>query len=287
MIMKSNCYISVLLLLLTSFFSCNNKKTPAPEEQKDTLKLISFNIRYDNPLDGEHRWENRRDACARMIDTYLPDAFGVQEALVNQLEELDLLLPDYTWVGEGRNPGMESNEHTAIFFRKNKFMLTGSNTFWLSETPDTISRGWDARYNRTATWVKLYNQETGKEFVFMNTHLDHKGQIARSESTKLIVEKLRAISGDSIPVFVAGDFNALPSDTLFIPLKKWLKDTRMEIAPADSTQTTNGWGNEPPHKVIDYLFFQGANPLGYKVITENFGVPYISDHYPIEGIYIY
>jgi endonuclease/exonuclease/phosphatase family metal-dependent hydrolase len=101
------------------------------------------------------------------------------------------------------------------------------------------------------------------------------------------VQKLRRLSGDSIPVFVTGDFNAMPQDTLFFPIKTYLTDTRTAVAPNDSSQTTNGWGTEPPHKIIDYIFYRNVQPLEYRVITEGYGVTYVSDHYPILAKFLY
>lgn len=283
-------YLFIVTSMFLAFFSCNQKKDATPNNpivKKDSLSIMSFNIRYDNPDDGIHAWNNRKEACATMINEIRPDAFGVQEALDNQLKDLETLLPEYAKVGKGRNPESDSNEYAAIFYLKNKYELIDSSTFWLSQTPEIVSRGWDAKYNRVATWIHLKDKSSSKEFLFLNTHLDHKGKIARTESTKLIVNQLEKLGHDSIAVFVSGDFNALPSDSLLIPIKSYMQDTRMVVNPADSTQTTNGWGNEPKYKVIDYIFFRNADAIGYKVITKDFGVPFISDHYPIVGTFKY
>lgn len=279
--------IAVLVFVGGFFCSCGQRKAAQTEVLPDTLSIMSFNIRYDNPEDGENSWQNRKEACVRMIRTIKPDVFGIQEGLDNQVEDLETLLHEYHRQGEGRSPGEDSNEYAAIFYLKDKFEFLAGNTFWLSETPDSISRGWDARYNRVATWVHLKDKSRGKTFLYFNTHLDHKGEVARIESTRLIVDKLKEVNKDSVAVFLSGDFNALPNDPLFAPVKAYMKDVRMEVNPADSTQTTNGWGKEPQYKVIDYIFFKYAEPIGYKVITEDYGVPYISDHYPILGTFKY
>jgi len=287
--MKILIKIAFVLCIPLYLIFCGYKsaKTDVSIPSRDSLKIISFNIRYDNPKDGVYVWNNRKNACAEMIKTYSPDVLGVQEALDNQIEDLEKLLPQYARIGEAREPGGENNEYSAIFYKKDKYEFVKGGTFWLSETPEVVSRGWDAKYNRIATWVHLKDLRLQKEFLYLNTHLDHRGKKARIESARLIVKKMKEVALDSLPVFVSGDFNALPNDTLFTPLKAHMKDVRMEINPADSTQTTNGWGKEAKYKVIDYIFFNNAEPTGYKVITDNFGIPFISDHYPIIGTFVY
>lgn len=265
-------------------FSCGSEKKGTDAE---TLSIISFNIRYDNPEDGEHAWEHRKEACVAMLNEMQPDLFGLQEVVNTQLAYLKESLPKYQAVGEGRDPESNKDEHCSIFFSKDKFELLDQNTFWLSETPQTPSNGWDAKYNRIATWVHLKEKKTSKELIYLNTHFDHKGKIARFESSKLLVGSLKKLGKDSIPILVSGDFNAWPNDSLFIPIKDYLQDLRMTVAPNDSMQTTNGWGTEPPSKVIDYIFFKKIDPISYTVVTKNYGVPYISDHYPILGTFKY
>jgi endonuclease/exonuclease/phosphatase family metal-dependent hydrolase len=276
------------IMLLCVFCSCKRHTTASNDEQ-DSLCLVSFNIRYENPGDGIHSWDNRKEACAVMIRQINPDAFGTQEVMPEQQADLERLLPEYAWAGGSTlDPDPRYAESLLIFYRKATFDLIDSNLFWLSETPDSISRGWDARFVRAVNWVHLQNKVTKKHFLLLNTHLDHVGPIARTESTKLIVQKMRQLSGDSIPVFALGDFNAWPEDPLFLPIKEYLADTRMTVAPDDSTSTSNAWGAEPPYKkIIDYIFYKNAQPLEYRVLTEDFGVPYISDHYPITGKFSY
>lgn len=270
---------SILLM-----YSCGKeKKVETPEE----LKLISLNIRYDNPEDGEHTWTNRKEGCVAMFNDEKPDIFGLQEALDNQIAYLQEHLPQYTSVGIGRDPESDKDEHCSIFFLNDKFDLVEDGTFWLSETPEVPSNGWDARYHRIATWVHLKEKSTAKELIYINTHFDHKGKVARYESSKLLVERLKSLGKDSIPVLASGDFNVTPQDSLFIPIQEYLVDLRSTVAPQDSMQTTNGWGTEPAGKIIDYIFYKNIEPVSYTVSTKNYGVPYISDHYPVIGIFKY
>lgn len=258
------------------------------ETATDTLRLITFNIRYDNPGDGENCWVNRRKACLDMLHKYSPDVFGVQEALPNQMEDLRKGLPEYGCVGRGRAPHTSENEHAAVFYRKDKFVLEDSATFWLSTTPDTVSVGWDAKLPRVATWVRLRDKRKHKELLYLNAHLDHKGSDARTSSAQLIVDELKKkMDRESLPVFVTGDFNALPESVPVETMRGFLKDLRKEVEPGNTEQTVNGWGTEPPHKIIDYIFYRDSKPLEYKVVTENFGVPYISDHFPVYGAFVY
>lgn len=277
-----DCILVICFSIL--MFSCGAEKKGTEVEP---LSIISFNIRYDNPDDGEHAWENRKEACLSMFKELRPDIFGLQEALETQLEYLKDSLSQYQTVGLGRDPKSDKNEYCPVFFLKDKFELLDSKTFWLSETPEMPSKGWDSKYNRIATWVHLKDRKTSKEVIYLNTHFDHKGKLARYESSKLLIESLKSIGENSVPILVSGDFNALPNDSLFIPIKDYLQDLRMTVASNDSMQTTNGWGTEPPSKVIDYIFFKQIEPVSYTVITKNYSVPYISDHYPILGTFKY
>lgn len=145
-------------------------------QKSEPVNALSFNIRYDNPNDGLQNWHYRKDNILRMINFYDLDILGLQEVLINQLNFLKKHLNEYETVGVGRKDGKNKGEFAPIFFRKNKFELLESGTFWLSETPEKVSIGWDAALERIATWAVLKDKTSRKEFIVMNTHFDHIGK---------------------------------------------------------------------------------------------------------------
>ena len=156
----------------------------------EPVKLISYNLRNSHGKDGDNAWMKRRHATPEMIRREAPDVFGVQEGLIDQLQYIDAECPQYARVGVGRDDGAEKGEFMAVYYLRDRFELLDSGTFWLSETPDKVSRGWDGACNRTVTWVELKDRKSGKEFFYFNTHLDHKGKAAREEGVKLLIGKI-------------------------------------------------------------------------------------------------
>ena len=150
------------------------------------------------------------------------------------------------------------------------------------QTPDRVSRGWDGACNRTMTWVHLREKATGKEFYYFNTHLDHKGEAARREGVKLVVRKVLEIAGRKAGVVVGGDLNSTIDDRIFDPLRKFMTPAREKAPVTDRKGTYNGWGQAPNSMVIDHLFVRNMRCLSYRTLDGDYGVPYISDHYPIE-----
>ncbi|HIW66278.1 MAG TPA: endonuclease/exonuclease/phosphatase family protein [Candidatus Alistipes intestinipullorum] len=252
-----------------------------------TIKLISYNLRNGRAQDGPNAWEKRRPATVRMLREEAPDLFGVQEAYLDQLQYIDSECPQYARVGVGRDDGAEEGETMAIYYLTSRFELLDSGTFWLSETPDEVSRGWDGACNRTATWVELRDRETGREFFYFNTHLDHMGEVAREEGIKLLVARIRALVGKS-PVIAGGDFNTPVDSPIFKPLTRYMKSARAMAPKSDHKGTFNGFGSAPSSIVIDHLYFRGGlKCLEFRTLDGNYGVPYISDHYPIELVFAY
>lgn len=254
-------------------------------DNSQTVKLISYNLRNGRAQDGANSWEKRRHATAQMLRTEAPDLFGVQEAYLDQLQYIETECPQYAYVGVGRDDGAQGGETMAVFYLTSRFELLDSGTFWLSETPDKVSRGWDGACNRTTTWVELRDKETGKEFFYFNTHLDHMGKVAREEGVKLLIDRIRTIAGKK-PVIVGGDFNTPVDSPIFKPLTQYMKSAREKAAVSDNKGTFNGFGSAPDTIVIDHLYFRGALKCReFKTLDGNYGAPYISDHYPIEMIF--
>jgi endonuclease/exonuclease/phosphatase family metal-dependent hydrolase len=196
----------------------------AAADEPSTVRVMTFNIRYDNPRDGLDIWANRKDKVASMVRLYQADIVGMQEAQRNQIDDLAERLPKYQWVGVGRNDGKDGGEFTPIFYRSDRLKLLEQKTFWLSPTPEQAgSRGWDAALPRIVTWAKFTagsngaaegkdsaNSAAGKDeaFFVFNTHFDHMGMVARLESAKLLRSKVAEIAGNS-PAIVTGDFNCM------------------------------------------------------------------------------
>ena len=291
--MKFNHILLPLLIVAALVSSCQSDEDPNYEpngyEKISYYKIISFNVRYSSApeIDGDNRWELRRDASVKMVAKHKPLVMGLQEACPDQIDFLDLNLTGYKHIGVGRDDGKRAGEMMAIYYDTTRLTLLDSGTFWLSETPEKVSIGWDAACNRTCTWGHFKVNDTGFEFLYFNTHLDHLGSQARKNSIKLIVDKMTELNPDNVPVFLSGDFNSTTDDPIFDPLKASLKDARMMSAISDKNITYNGFGkvtdNPDARKewVIDHIFFSGVNPMAFMVLNGNYGVPFISDHYPI------
>jgi endonuclease/exonuclease/phosphatase family metal-dependent hydrolase len=281
----------ILLLLTLPIWGLNgcsaktNSSNPAIQ-----VNLMTFNVRYDNPADSANNWKYRRAFAAETILKYNVDLLGTQEVLVNQLTDILGALPQFAYAGVGRKDGKTAGEYSAVFYRKDKFELLNSGTFWLSENPSAIgAKGWDAAIERIVTWVVLKDKTTGKEFVHINTHFDHIGQVARRESSKLLLSKVEEIAKGR-PVFVSGDFNATPDSEVIKILvdpntSNHLTDSR-SVAP--STQgpawTFHGFGTVPTESrtIIDYIFVKNSVTVEQvSVISEMKDKIYLSDHNPI------
>lgn len=273
--------IALLLLLAASF------SMPAfAADGAEPIKLISYNLRNSHGKDGDNVWMKRRHATPEMIRREAPDVFGVQEGLIDQLHYIDAECPQYARVGVGRDDGAEKGEFMAVYYLRDRFELLDSGTFWLSETPDKVSRGWDGACNRTVTWVELKDRKSGKEFFYFNTHLDHKGKAAREEGVKLLIEKIHEIAGKKAPAIVGGDFNTPVDSPIFKPLTKYMVSARAKAATTDHKGTFNGFGSAPDTIVIDHLYYRGKLKCQlFATLNGNYGAPYISDHYPIAMVF--
>ena len=273
MVMKRIAIIFSALLLLCS---CSK---PA-----DELKIISFNIRYNSyeNIDGENGWPNRKEAVVRMIREERPAAIGLQEALIDQLLYLDSCLPEYRRIGVGRDDGKEGGEFMAIYYDTTRLSvrLDLSTTLWLSETPWEPSKGWDAACYRTVTCVFFTDKKSGQSFCYHNTHLDHMGPVARAESAKYLAELTDESEG--FPIILGGDMNSTIDDTIFNAFYKvGLKPAREMTDSTSDAITYNGYGKEEG-KVIDHFFVKDLKVVSFRTLNGDYGVPYISDHYPIE-----
>ncbi|MBP3383328.1 MAG: endonuclease/exonuclease/phosphatase family protein [Tidjanibacter sp.] len=267
-------YILAAILMILTSFNCKANST------NGDIKVISYNIRLAHKNDGENYWENRKHASVNMIRTEEPTIIGLQELLKSQLDYLTKELTEYAFIGVGRDNGVEAGEFMAIFYRTEDVDLLDWGTFWLSQTPEVPSRGWDAMCRRTCTWAKFRHKATGKTFMHFNTHLDHVGNVARREGLRLIVERMGYMVDHTTPTFLTGDFNIPTDNEAFEMLTPTLQDARKVSPKSDHRATFNGWGNAS--SIIDHIFFRGATAHTFQVLCdENYGAPYISDHYPV------
>ena len=217
----------IYLLAAVAFTACGSATS---------LSVMTFNMRYDNPEDGQNNWRFRRERVAGVIKAQEVDVLGTQELLSNQFNDLSGLLTGYQGVGVGRLDGAESGEYCAVFFRKDRFTLLDSGTFWLSETPEVVgSLGWDGACERIATWVVLRDRD-GRELFFIDTHLDHVGQVARDEGVSLLMKRIETLSGGR-PVILTGDFNSEPGSSVVAHVQKdgVLRDAKAIAAQRSGT----------------------------------------------------
>lgn len=228
-----------------------------------------------------------------MIRQERPTVMGLQEAQPHQITYLAKNCPDYAWYGLGRDTGAippetasyAAEECMAVFYLTTEVELLDKGTFWLSQTPDIPSKGWDAAYNRTCTWGLFEHKASGKRFYHLNTHLDHQGATAREESIKLIASKIKQFNTESYPVFLTADFNSDTTDNIFAPLFRTMRDARRTASDTDSEATYNGYKTTSAYK-LDHIFYSGCTASLFKTLTGNYGAPYISDHYPVKARFI-
>lgn len=265
---------------------------PQPKEYTD-ISVISFNIRVDNAADGTNVWRNRRDAVVTMIERERPMLLGLQEAQPHQITYLSEHCPDYAWYGLGRDTGKvppatdsyAAEETMAVFWRTAELELLDKGTFWLSETPDLVSKGWDASYRRTCTWAGFRHKKSGQTCYFFNTHLDNDGKVAREESIKLLVSRMKTINSKRRVSFLTADFNSNVTDACFAPLHVYMRDARANAAVSDDYPSWNGYGASTGR--LDHVFFSGDNCTAreFRTLRGDYGVPYISDHYPVAACF--
>ena len=260
----------------------------AKKNDTDELKVMSYNIRMGTANDGTNSWEFRCPATIEMLNDQKPDVFGVQEAFEYQIKFIEEFCRDYKSVGVGRDDGKKKGEFMSIFWNKKTVSLLKWGTFWLSDTPEVPSKGWDAQCMRTATWALMKDKKTGNKFYFVNTHLDHRGAEARKNGLKMVLERIATMNPESYPMVLTGDFNVTPDDECLVELDKKMDSARKVAKVTDKKSSFNGWGKIAPEDsyLIDYIYVAGFKSVPeFRTITETFaGKPYISDHYPIMSV---
>lgn len=255
--------------------------------QAQQLRVGTYNLRFDNPGDTGNLWKNRAPVVSNLIRFHDFDVFGTQEGLKNQLDDISKALPYYERYGKGRNDGGDQGEHSAIFFKKDKFKLLDKGDFWLSETPDKPGLGWDATCcNRICSWVYLEDIASKKRFYFFNVHFDHQGKVARRESSKLLLQKIPAIAGKN-PVILTGDFNGDHESEPYkiLATSGVLKDTYSQAEfPYHNNASFNNFGRmrQDSEGVIDHIFTTSQFTVSkWGILTDTYHGKFPSDHFPV------
>jgi endonuclease/exonuclease/phosphatase family metal-dependent hydrolase len=272
------------IILLALLFMMTEAAAQSP------LNVMTFNIRYNTMADSMNAWPFRKDKVASQILFHEAHIIGVQEALHGQMTDLQERLPQFKYAGVGRDDGKEGGEYSAIFYDTTRLQVLQTKTFWLSETPEVAgSKSWDAAITRIVTWIKFRDQKTKQVFFAFNTHFDHIGKIARRESARILLQKVKQIAGNT-PAFITGDFNAEPADE---PVQV-IKDLSNPLHLTDSkevslkphygpTGTFNGFNSkERNDQPIDYIFLKGKwKVLKHATISQTWGGLFASDHFAV------
>ncbi len=249
------------------------------------IKVITYNIKYDNTNDTVNNWNDRKQAMVTLLKNNSADFIGMQEVLANQLHFLNQAMPDYSYIGVGREDGKEKGEFSPIFYDNTKYTLLNSKTFWLSKTPTKISVGWDAALERICTYGLFQNKITKEQTWVFNTHFDHKGTTARKKSVKLILRKIKELNTLKKPVILMGDLNLSPKTKAIQLLKSKIDDaiTISEVPNSGPKGTFNGFKpNTPITDRIDYIFTKHFRVKNYNHIDRRLSNnKHISDHLPV------
>ncbi|MCF6180634.1 MAG: endonuclease/exonuclease/phosphatase family protein [Lutibacter sp.] len=272
--MKKILYLIVVSLLLQ--FNVNGQN----------ITLMTYNLRLDLASDGENAWPNRKENLVSLIKFYSPDIFGTQEGLPHQVNYINNQLENYNIIGQGREGG-NKGEYSAIFYIKNNFKIEKQHTFWLSPTPNKVSKGWDAAYLRICTYALFTDIKTNRIFWVFNTHLDNVGKVAREQELKMILDKINTVNTLNYPVIFMGDFNSVPNSELITDLSKKMnaaKSISIE-KPFGPDGTFNAFQfNKPINKRIDYIFVSKQKQIKvkkYAVLSDHKNLKYPSDHLPV------
>jgi endonuclease/exonuclease/phosphatase family metal-dependent hydrolase len=268
----------LLLLLLTATVSFTKAQQ---------INIATYNIRYDSKDDSiaGNGWRVRYPNIAQIIRFNDLDVFGTQEGLYHQLTQLNDSLPGYKWIGAGRDDGKHAGEHSAIFYKEDKFTIGRSGDFWLSTVTDKPNKGWDAALPRICSWAEFKEVKTGLYFYFFNIHMDHLGIVARRESSKLILAKVKEMAGN-VPTILTGDFNVDQNNESYtlINTSGVLRDS-YELSPTKMapSNTYNGYDvNTAGDKRIDHIFVTKRFTVArYGILTNTYHGRLPSDHYPV------
>jgi len=275
----------IFYLIFLLIFLCSSAQT-------NELKVMTFNIRYDNPSDNEYSWNNRKEMVFAVLQNYKPDIICLQEALKRQVDQIQEYLTRYKCSGVGRDDGKDAGEFSALFYDSVRFTRQGGSTFWLSETPDIPgSRSWNAACTRIVTWVKLFDKKENRYLLVFNTHFDHISELARIESARLLLTKIKEIAGRET-VILTGDFNATYTSATYNILTG-----HDSVFPMNDTRKLAGKNSDGPpfsfigfpsnpekDEIIDFIFISRNSDLRIiknSIIDFHMKDKYPSDHLPV------
>jgi endonuclease/exonuclease/phosphatase family metal-dependent hydrolase len=271
------------LLLILSF--------TIPKTQAQQLNIGTYNLRYDNADDSVNGngWRQRYPVMAKIIRFNDLDIFGTQEGLYHMLNNLADSLPGYKWIGVGRDDGIQGGEHSAIFYKTTKFRIIKQGNFWLSTITDKPNKGWDAVLPRICTWAEFEEIRTGFKFYFFNLHMDHIGVIARRESAKLVLSKVREMA-QNVPTILTGDFNVdQTSESYAVVNNSGLLKDSYDLSPIkldyDDSYNAFNVNKNNGNSRIDHIFVSKQFKVKrYAILTNTFHGRIPSDHYPVVAI---
>jgi len=274
---------TAILSFIILTFCLAGFKVSGQSKKQTPFNIITYNIRMNTPDDGDNAWPMRKEKVAGLLKFHKADIFNVQEALPEQMDDLTAMFPDFDHVGVGRDDGKRAGEHMAIFYSKRRFSKIDDGMFWLSETPDKPGMGWDAACNRTCTWIKLKDNITGRKFFVLDTHLDHRGNKAREEGAKLIINRISEINNENLPLILTGDFNLVKDSSPIQSILKVLDDARDKsvTTPYGPEGTSGGFAVKAKSRTIDFIFVnKKVTVLRHGVLSDSFNMFHPSDHLP-------
>jgi endonuclease/exonuclease/phosphatase family metal-dependent hydrolase len=267
------------LILALFCFSYANGQT--------SFKVMTYNIRLASVDDGPNHWHIRKSHLMGLMNYYHADIIGLQEAQKPQLDYLLKEMPDYVMIGSPRTADANA-EYAAIFYNKLKYKVSEEKTFWLSQTPESISKGWDAAYHRVATYALFQDIKTKKKFWVINTHFDNEGKVARNESAKMLLKTVEVLQKKvKCPLILTGDFNARPEENTIQNLAQNMVDTRTNsmTKPYGEADTWTAFKfNEKPNGQIDFIFaskYRAISVKSHRTIADFYDFKYPSDHLPV------
>ncbi len=274
--------------LIVLLFVCMLTVSVSAQQKSETgLKVMTFNIRYGAANDGENNWQFRKGYAAETIQKFDPDILGLQEALRFQIDDLLEQLQQYELVGVGRDDGKTAGEYSCIFYKKDKFKIDSTQTFWFSDTPEIPgSKSWGNEITRICTWARMTDKTSGKTFYAFNVHLDHQSQPSREKSAQLLVKR---IGEKNLPVILTGDFNSTEDNpAIKAVLASGLIDTFRALHKTGHNQGTfHAFKGNTDGEKIDYIFVSKEfNPVSSEIITTSYNGRFPSDHFPVSATII-
>ncbi len=274
--MLKNIFTTIIFLISTGFIS------------GQVLNTMSFNLRYDNTWDKQNSWQYRKEAVLNLIRHYKPSILGIQEGLESQVKFLDDSLQNFSYIGVGREDAKTKGEYSAIFYDTLQFKSLASGTFWLSQTPDTVSVGWDAALERICTYALFESKISGKKLWVFNTHFDHVGIVAREKSAELIMAKIKELNPGNFATLLMGDLNSTPDSKQVMLINEFITDCKkISIEPPyGPVGTFNAFvPTDSVFDCIDYIFSSGFEVISVTHIDDKRNNNRcISDHYPVLAV---